>query len=1020
MHVGILGPLEVRSGGGGAVSIGGARLRALLVRLALDPGRLVTHDELAEALWGAAPPADRANALQSLVSRLRRVLPDPGVLRSEPGGYRLALPKENVDAHRFAVLAARGHSALASGDHRQAAACLGEAAALWRGRPLADVADAPFADAAVSLLDEARLAATEDRLDAEIALGGAEPLVSELRDLAARHPLRERVHALLMRALAASGRRAEALTAFEEVRHALADDLGVDPGPELREAHLAVLREEPATRRGRPAMRAPLTSFVGRDHDMAEIARRLADSRLVTLVGPGGAGKTRLASTVAARLDRPVWLVELAPVTNPDDVPQAVLTAVGAGQTKVQDGTVSRIVEVLSGGESLLLLDNCEHLIDAAARLADELLGLCPRLTVLATSREALGIFGESLWPVPPLADEPAVRLFLDRAEAVRPGFALTPENTPVVTEICRRLDGLPLAIELAAARLRSLTVDQVAARLDDRFRLLTGGSRTAMARHQTLRAVVAWSWDLLGDDERDLAERLAVFPGGFTAEAAEAVGGSLDLLAALVDRSLLQLIDGPRYRMLETIREYGLERLAERGEVDDVRSAHTRYFLDLAEQGSRQMHGHGQLTWIRILGTDHDNLLAAFHYAIERDDARTATRLTAALGTFWMITGRRSESVPWLKSALDLDGEADRDAWLVTTMMYLLNSLMSQPVEDVDGLIARFGEISQAADIDDDPLLCLVTPIYHLFKDDVEGGLAAIDRAFGVADTWSRAMLLLFRGFMRENEGDPSGQLTDLRAAAAGFREVGDRWGLAQALTFTADAAMLFGDFDLVVKSLEEAIELTKLLNPDDEAGHQRMYLATARSRQGDVDGARHELQLMADASRSDWSIRDAAFSRIGLGDLAREVGDLEEARIQYEQASLAIDHSGIVSPQFRALVLTCFGHLTIAEGDAATAAAVVAEAAELADSVRDRPVLARVGVLAAEVEGVLGNAEGAARLLGASEQLRGAPDAYNPDVFRISAQLRETLGDEAYFHAYGSGAALDRAAAIDQVLRR
>ncbi len=280
--------------------------------------------------------------------------------------------------------------------------------------------------------------------------------------------------------------------------------------------------------------------------------------------------------------------------------------------------------------------------------------------------------------------------------------------------------------------------------------------------------------------------------------------------------------------------------------------------------------------------------------------------------------------------------------------------------------------------------------------------------------------MLLMFRGFMRENEGDPSGMLADLREAATGFREVGDRWGLAQALTFIADAAMLFGDFDLVVKSLEEAIELTRLLNPDDDAGHQRMYLATARSRQGDVEGARHELQLMAEASRNEWSIRDAAFSRVGLGDLAREVGDLAEARTQYEEAALAIDRSGIVSPQFRALVLTCLGHLSIAEGDPDAAASVAREAAELADSVRDRPVLAS-GRRPGRRSG--GRARERRRGGPAARRERtapGRPDAYNPDVFRISAQLRETLGDEVSLRRLRRGAALDRAAAIDQVLRR
>ncbi len=412
-----------------------------------------------------------------------------------------------------------------------------------------------------------------------------------------------------------------------------------------------MLREEPRAATARPMMPGAADQLrQGVTAHMAEIARRLADSRLVTLVGPGGAGKTRLASTVAAGLDRPVWLVELAPVTNPDDVPQAVLDRVGAGQTKAQEGTLSRIVEVLSARrERAVAGATGEHLIDAAARLADELLGLCPRLTVLATSREC----ARHLRRVA-LAGAAAGRRTGGPA-VPRPGRGGASRVRPHGGEHAGRPGDLPPPRRVAHWRSSWPRRSGCARSPWIRWRPgSTTGSGCCDGRepyrhaHVTrlFGAVVAWSWDLLGDDERDLAERLAVFPGGFTAEAAEALGGSLDLLASLADRSLLQLIDGPRYRMLETIREYGLERLAERGEVDEVRRRpHTRYFLDLAEQGGGEMRGHGQLTWIRVLGADHDNLLAAFHYAIERGDARTATRMTAALGMFWMITGRRAES---------------------------------------------------------------------------------------------------------------------------------------------------------------------------------------------------------------------------------------------------------------------------------------------------------------------------------------------------------------------------------------
>ncbi|WP_214108677.1 BTAD domain-containing putative transcriptional regulator [Acrocarpospora catenulata] len=1023
MRVSVLGPLEVAAQGETA-EIRGARLRALLVRLALEPGRVVTVDQLADALWPGNPPADRANALQSLISRLRRAVPLP--LRSAAGGYCLDLPREAVDVFRFERLAADGRQALAAGDPAAAVRLLTEAAGLWRGRPLADIADTPFADATVNRLDETWLAAAEDLLDARLALG--EPLAAEVADLAVRHPLRERLRALLMRALCAEGRQAEALAGYQEFRHRLADELGIDPGPELQQTHLAVLRGTAPVRKPRGNLRTPLTSFVGREAELAQIATRLRDGRLVTLVGTGGAGKTRLAVTVAAEQPQTAWLVELAPVSDPDDVPQAVLGALGPLFQGEEADSMGRLVEKLSGGaETLLVLDNCEHLLDAAARLADELLGRCPRLRVLATSREPLGIVGESLVPVPPLhlPDErshgPAVRLFLDRAAAVRPGFALSPGNTAAVIEICRRLDGLPLAIELAAARLRSLTVDQVAGRLDDRFRLLTGGSRTAMARHQTLRAVVAWSWDLLDAPERRLVERLAVFPAGFTVAAAERLGGSLDLLAALVDKSLLEAVEGPRYRMLETIREYGLERLAERGELAEVRAAHAAYYLELAEEAEPRLRGREQLDWIAVLDAEHPNLLAALHFAAAQGDAATAVRLGAALSMFWIIRGRRPEAVGWLRLALDVPGETPRTARLVTTAMYLINSVMQGGFPKLAATIDGLRDLVGLAESDlDHPVLALVEPALALFTDDTQGGLEAIGRRLSHPDPWARATLHMFRAFISENDGDRVGMHLDLLTAVAGYREVGDRWGLAYALTSLADVLLLTGDFDGAIASLEEAIRLIRRLNPADDAGHQRIWLATARVRKGDVDQARAELLEMAEEETDQWSARNIAFARLTLGDLARHSGDPDGAAHQYALADAVLDGLGggdLVEPQIRAVALTSRAFLALDCGDLGTAACLVDRAAEFSLRVKDMPVLARVGVAAAATQAMLGDPRRAAETLGAAEQLRGTPDPFNPEVVRVSGALLTELGEAAYTESYAKGAALARPEAMARV---
>ncbi|GAA0968995.1 BTAD domain-containing putative transcriptional regulator [Acrocarpospora macrocephala] len=1028
MRVSILGPLEVVAGGE-VSTIGGARLRALLVRLAIDAGRVVTLDQLTEALWGEAAPADRANALQSLVSRLRRALPRAEPLRSAPGGYRLDVPRDDVDLYKFERLAREGRRCLEAGDPGTALARLDDALGLWRGRPLADLAEAPFVDAAISRLDESWLSATEDRIEARLALGSPAGLAADVAELAAKHPLRERLRGLLMRALCAEGRQAEALAGYDEFRRLLADELGVDPGQELQQTYLAVLRG-PATpvRRSRGNLRTALTSFVGRDDEIAWIGARLRQDRLVTLVGPGGAGKTRLAVTVAAGLPQAAWLVELAPVTNPADVPQAVLGTLGPAYSGgAKDDSMARLVETLSGAETVLLLDNCEHVVDAVARLADEILGRCPRLRVLATSREPLGILGETLYPIPPLrlptADDlgPAVRLFADRAAAVSPGFALTPANTGHVIEICGRLDGLPLAIELAAARLRVLTVEQVAARLDDRFRLLTGGSRTAMARHQTLRAVVAWSWDLLTGAERRLVARLAVFPAGFTVAAAESLGGTLDLVAALVDKSLLQLVEGPRYRMLETIREYALERLAESGDLVETRAAHAAYFLDLAETAEPHLRGGDQMTWITTLDTEHANLLAALHFAADRGDADTAVRLGAALSQFWLIRGKRSESAGWLRLALDVPGEAPAAARQIATALYLINSAVSANFAKLANTIEELEELAGLSGTEGShPLLLLIEPALALFTDDTARGLERIGALLDHPDPWARATLHLLRAFIRENDGDRSGMHVDLTVAVTLYREIGERWGLGHALTSLADVLLVSGDFDGAIAALEEAITLVRQLSPDDDAGHQRIWLAQVRAQKGDVARARAELEEMAVHDMREWTVRNVVFARLGLGDIARWLGDLDEAARQYDLAVAEVtglNEMRLLAPQFRALILTSRAHLAVEMGDLEAAAELVDQAANLTMIAKDMPVLARVGVAAAAVQARRGEPARGAVTLGATEQLRGAADRLNTEVVRVSGHLATVLGETAYGRAYANGVALARADAIAQV---
>jgi predicted ATPase/DNA-binding SARP family transcriptional activator len=1031
MRFGILGPLAVWRDGE-PVEIGGLRVRMLLALLLLDAGRTVGSARLIDEIWAESPPAGAANALQSLVSRLRPVV-EPAAVELAPGGYRLAVEPDAVDARRFERLAAEGRRALADGEPARAADLLREALALWRGEPLSDLAAGGFARAEVARLDQLRLAATEDRIGAELATGQAEGLIAELESLVAAHPLNERLRGLLMRALHRAGRPADALALYAETRRLLADELGVDPSPDLDRLHTAMLRRD-ASLEEQPR-RAHLTSFVGREEELRRVAVLLRERRLVTLVGPGGTGKTRLAQELAAPGREGVRWVELAPLGDPVDVPRAVLAAVGAREAGLMERGVrpadplERLRSALASKRLLLVLDNCEHLVEAAARLVDALLAACPELRVLATSREPLGVPGESLWPVPPLDEPSAVRLFLDRATAVRPHFAPAGGSAAAVAKVCRRLDGMPLAIELAAARLRSLTVEQVLERLDDRFSLLTGGSRTALPRHQTLRAVVDWSWDLLDEPERVLLRRLSVFAGGATLEAAEEVCGGrglpgaavLDVLARLVDRSLLEAVAAEpgtmRYRLLETVRAYGLERLAEAGEETAIRRAHAERFLALAERAEPELRGHDQLAWLARLNAEHDNLLAGLRWAVDAGEAELAQRLVLSLYWYWTLRGYRIESRAWLRRAAALGGDVPVVVRAALRMSVAWAALDEGSVAEATVAYEESQELYREAGQSNHPLFWMVGPAMDLYAYGDEAKARETIGAFLAdegADPWTRAGMQMTLGMIDFMRGRLDEAEAGLAAAAGRAREVGDRFALALVLTQLAAVAEGRGDYARAEVATLEALEQIEQLGAREDMAWQRIRLGWFRGLAGDETAPR-QIEEGIDRAGDIGATDTVSMGLFTAATLARYRGDPRAARRAYERA-LEVMEAADTMLSYRVFPVIGLGYVAEQEGDAGRAEAYHQRAVRMLlqgseGMMWDRMLMADAVDGLASAAGAAGDGERAALLLGAAASLRSGFRAWGSqrlDQERSIEAARGLLGAEAFERARRRGEAM------------
>jgi len=808
-----------------------------------------------------------------------------------------------------------------------------------------------------------------------------------------------------------------------------------------------------------------LTTFVGRRREQAAVRALTRDHRLVTLTGPGGCGKTRLALQVAADVSKyyhhGAWLVELAAVTDPDRVAQAVATALGIREAdrprpRQDGGPLGRqawelsLLDHLQSQEILIVLDNCEHLVTACAHLVETLLQACPGVRVLATGREALGVAGEVAWPVPslslPASDAvgeiedliryEAIRLFIHRARSVLPGFEVSADNAAAVVQIVRRLDGIPLAIELAAARLRMLSPEQVAARLDDRFRLLTGGSRTALPRHQTLQAAMDWSHDLLDAPERALFRRLSVFGGSFGLEAVEAICGGQDdtpdiveALSLLIDKSLVHVDEraaAPRYGLLETVRQYGRDKLVAAGEAAVFRRRHRDWTLALAESAARDLHGPGQEGWLDRLAAEHDNLRAALAWSLDADDPVAGLRLAAALWWFWFVRGFLSEGRDWLDRALAEGYDALDAPDAVRAEAALGAGALAWRQRDYDEADRRLAEALDLFRALDDEAGAARSLLYQgrtaHFRGDDERAKVLYDESLrqsdAAGDRWGVAAAMDALGLLAWQQGDFAEANAWLERGLALCKVLGDPLGTADALNILGRVAFDQGDYGRATRLVEESLEAYRALGDTVAITYAYHKLGNIALCQGDLAGATALLEDCRARSGELGEKRALAYAANGLGHIARLQGDRERAAALYTE-SLALARR-IGDKRGTADALANLGWLSVADGDGPAARERLAQALDLYRAMGDKLGLAEAlaglaGALAA------GDPVQATRMLAAADALRrriGAPlsPIYRAEHDRVLARLRAELDAAAFDAAWGEGEAVSSDALTDE----
>jgi predicted ATPase/DNA-binding SARP family transcriptional activator len=964
----LLGPMEV-SVTGQPVKLPGAAERALMAQLLLAPGRTIAATILVDRLWSESTlPVDPMNALQIRVSKLRRALNSGGLadlVVREGMGYRAEVEPSQVDAHEFEVRLRQARATKHEGTKRSTAApspdvlaAYDEALALWVGEALSDFATEQWAIAEAARLSELKLAAMTERAQTALSLGRHVEVIAQLEPVVARDPTLESTAGLLMVALYRSGRQADALEAYRRTRDVLDESLGLEPSLSLRSLHERVLRQDaslggasdlalpapvlvPASR-SRATEAARVTNLptvvrplIGRDGQLDALTALVDEARLVSLIGPGGAGKTSLALATVLRVadDFPdgVFGVRLAPVHDADQVPVATADALAvpldgaAGDHDVRE----RIISFLGRKNLLMLVDNCEHVIDAAASLIDDVLGRCPNVTVLATSREGLAVPDEVQVTVGPLETPPestapgrvldfaAAQLFVERARAVRAGTVYEEGELQAIGRICRALDGIPLALELAAARMSSMSATDIASRLDQRFSLLTSGVRTAEARQQTLRATVDWSYTLLTTREQRVFHRLSIFRGGWTLTAAEDIvsdpdtqyGEVLETLGSLVGRSMLFVEPGAttRYRMLETLRQYAAERLAESGEADEVARRHAAWFRGMALDSEMALRGHGQRATLIRLRHDRPNLRAAMTWLAEPgNDPDGALSMAGSLGLFWHL-GRHLEGRELLARLLAAHAgapSARASALQAVSLVERPRACLVHPsprcAETAGESLRLFDELGDQSRAALSRVLLAVQGVTGAGRDEQEQLLTEAEAQFERdGDPWGPAVIGFVRMETALKTGDESNAVPIGRATAAVFRQLDDPWGLSAILYHLGWGLRQFGRYEEAARVLEEAIDVAASAGIYNTVQWALADLGVGQIHQGNPELAVDLFDRAAAASEQVGDGAGEVLAAYGRALLAQVTGDWPVARRLFTEAMPGFERLGTPVPQ-------------------------------------------------------------------------------------------------------------------------